>query len=80
MAKGSGGGGRNKGGGGGGGNFTRGSFVTDGMVRGLVVGRGTLGGRNKIPATKLDIGGGRTTVVPTSQLRSAFTGSARRSR
>lgn len=76
MAKGSGGAGR---GGGGVGAFSRGDFVTDGIVRGLVVGRGTLGNaRNPIPAIRVDIGGGRTTVIPVEQARPAFRGSTRR--
>lgn len=65
MAKGSGGGGGMSRPGGR--VTTRGAFVTDGLVRGLVIGRGTIG-RNT-PAVRLNIGGGRTTVVPVNQLR-----------
>ena len=62
MAKGSGSGGR--------GSARRGSFVTDGLVRGFVTGRGSIGrGRNSIPVYRVNIGGGRTTVIPINQIR-----------
>jgi len=59
--------GRNSGGGGRGGRIRKGSFVTDGLVRGIVKGKGTIG-RN-IPAYRVDIGGGRTTLMVADQAR-----------
>lgn len=47
--------------------ISKGDFVTDGMLRGFVVGSGTIG--KNIPATIIDIGGGRTRPIPTNQLR-----------
>jgi hypothetical protein len=62
--------------GGSGGGIGRGSFITDGMVRGLVTGRGYVGsGRNKTPVYRVNIGGGRTSVIPVAGARNLYRGS-----
>jgi hypothetical protein len=67
MPKSSGGGGRS---GRSGGGAVRGSFITDGLVRGLVTGRGTMGSsRRPIPAYRVNLGGGQSTLIPVSQAR-----------
>jgi len=69
---------KTSGGSGGARGFRRGDFVKsdDGIVRGFIRGRGTIG-RNT-PAYILDIGGGRRTLVPQSQIVDAFEGANRR--